>query len=69
MLADMGSTLSESLQFAQEQAARGRSPRVGLFGLLGALRDPNVQASMGLLVDFSKRYGAKLAASRGSPGA
>jgi len=69
MVADMGSTLSESLQFAQEQAARGRSPRVGLFGLLGALRDPNVQASMGLLVDFSKRYGAKLAASRGSPGA
>ena len=69
MLADMGSVLTETLQANQKQAAQGRPPRVGMFGLLGAMGDPNVQASMGMLIEFSKRYGAKLAANKGAGGA
>ena len=60
MLADKGSVLTETLQ-----ATQGWPVRVGLFGLMGAMRDPNVQASMGMLIEFSKRYGAKLAANNG----
>jgi len=69
MLADMGSVLTETLEANQKQAAQGKPARVGMFGLLSAMGDPDVQASMGMLIEFSKRYGAKLASNKGAGGA
>ncbi len=34
----------------------------GVFGLLGALRDPDVQASLGFAIAFARNYGRKLRA-------
>lgn len=62
MLADMGSALTATVESTRRQAVQGTPARIGLFGLLGAMRDPNVQASMAVLIEFSKRYGAKIAA-------
>jgi len=43
---------------ALRQVAEDGAPRVGLFGLLSALRDPEVQKGMGLLVTLLKAMGS-----------
>lgn len=36
------------------------TPEVGLFGLLGAMRDPDTRRALGFLTEFGKRFGQKL---------
>jgi len=43
---------------ALRQVAEDGAPRVGLFGLLSAMRDPEVQKAMGLLVTLLKAMGS-----------
>jgi len=43
---------------ALRQVAEDGAPRVGLFGLLSALRDPEVQKAMGLMVTLLKAMGS-----------
>lgn len=52
----LGSALVET----QDEAARGQTPRQGLFGLLGALRDPDVQHALGFLTTVAKKFGRSL---------
>ncbi|GAB4436852.1 MAG: DUF1641 domain-containing protein [Chloroflexi bacterium OHK40] len=48
--------------FAASYEEHRRAPRqIGLFGLLAALRDPDVQRAAGLLLAFGKRFGRSLA--------
>lgn len=56
ILADAGKTLADSY----EEARQAKPRPVGLTGLLGALRDADIQRSLGLLLDFAKRFGQKL---------
>lgn len=56
IVGSLGSALVES----QKEARRGETPRRGLFGLLGALRDPDVQRAIGFVTTFAKRFGQKL---------
>jgi uncharacterized protein YjgD (DUF1641 family) len=55
----LGTALAES----QQEAQRGEIPSRGVFGLLGALRDPDVQRAVGFITTFAKRFGQKLDAS------
>ncbi len=50
------SKAGESLIESRGMPAR----KVGLFGLLGALRDPDRQRALGFLMDFLKAFGQKL---------
>ena len=43
---------------ALRQVAEDGAPRVGLFGLLSAMRDPEVQKAMGLMVTLLKAMGS-----------
>ena len=52
----LGSALVES----QKEAQRGETPRRGLFGLIGALRDPDVQRAIGFITSFAKTFGKNL---------
>ena len=52
----LGSALVES----QKESQRGETPRRGFFGLLGALRDPDVQRAIGFIVSFAKKFGQNL---------
>jgi len=54
----LGSALVES----QKEARRGETPRKGFFGLLGALRDPDVQRAIGFVTSFAKKFGQNLRA-------
>jgi len=62
-LADMGGTMVETLDQTKKKAARNDIPKVGVLGLLGALRDPDIQATLAFALDFGKRYGAKMRAT------
>lgn len=56
VIGGLGTALVES----QKEAARGDIPQRGMFGLLGALRDPDVQHAVGFLTRFAKRFGRQL---------
>jgi hypothetical protein len=56
VVGNLGSALVES----QKEAERGATPRRGFFGLLGALRDPDVQRAIGFLTGFARRFGRQL---------
>lgn len=52
----LGSALAES----QQEADRDDIPRKGLFGLIGALRDPDVQQAIGFVTTLAKKFGRAL---------
>lgn len=52
----LGSALVES----QKAAQRDEIPERGFFGLLGALRDPDVQHAVGFITTFAKKFGQNL---------
>jgi len=52
----LGSALVES----QKEAQEGEIPKRGLFGLFGALRDPDVQHAVGFITTFAKKFGRNL---------
>jgi uncharacterized protein YjgD (DUF1641 family) len=52
----LGSALVES----QKEAQKGEIPKRGLFGLFGALRDPDVQHAVGFITTFAKKFGRNL---------
>lgn len=54
----LGSALVES----QKEARRGETPQRGFFGLLGALRDDDVQRAIGFITTFAKKFGQNLRA-------
>lgn len=56
VVGSLGTALVES----QAEASRGETPSRGLFGLLGALRDPDVQRAAGFLTSFARRFGRQL---------
>lgn len=56
VIGGLGTALVES----QKEATRGETPKRGMFGLLGALRDPDVQHAVGFLTSFAKRFGRQL---------
>lgn len=53
-------SLGIALVESQKEAQRGETPRRGIFGLFGALRDPDVQHALGFLTSFAKRFGQQL---------
>lgn len=52
IVGEAGNALVETMEASHQP--------VGLFGLMGALRDPDVQRGLGFLVEFGKRFGRKL---------
>ena len=56
VVGSLGSALVES----QKEASRGETPKRGFFGLLGALRDPDVQRALGFITTFAKKFGRRL---------
>ncbi|PEN14074.1 hypothetical protein CRI94_06965 [Longibacter salinarum] len=56
VIGSLGTALVES----QKEASRGETPERGMFGLLRALRDPDVQHAVGFLTSFAKRFGRQL---------
>ena len=55
-------SLGSALVDTQEEARRGDTPNQGVFGLLGALRDPDVQRAVGFVTTFAKKFGQNLRA-------
>ena len=53
-------SLASALVESQSEADRGETPQRGLFGLVGALRDPDVQRAIGFLTGVAKRFGQNL---------
>lgn len=53
-------SLGGALVQSQEEANRGTTPQLGFFGLLGALRDPDVQHALGFIMRFAKHFGRNL---------
>lgn len=53
-------SLGSALVDSQNEARRGETPRRGLFGLMGALRDPDVQYAMGFLTRVAQKFGRNL---------
>ncbi|ABP50484.1 DUF1641 domain-containing protein [Pyrobaculum sp.] len=43
---------------ALRQIAENGAPKIGLFGLLSAMRDPEVQKAMGLMITVLKAMGS-----------
>jgi uncharacterized protein YjgD (DUF1641 family) len=56
ILAQAGKTLAESYDDAVNQPRK----QVGAVGLLRALNDPELQRSLGLFLDFAKRFGQRI---------
>ncbi len=56
VVGSLGSALAET----QKEASRGDTPAQGVFGLLGALRDPDVQRAVGFITTFAKKFGRNL---------
>lgn len=57
---DVVDNAAKSLNTAQKQPFDAANDRVGMFGLLKALRDPHVQRSLAFAVQFGKCFGANL---------
>ncbi len=53
-------SLGSALVDTQKEARRGETPPQGFFGLLGALRDPDVQRAVGFITTFAKKFGRNL---------
>ena len=53
-------SLGTALVESQKEAERGETPRRGLFGMIGALRDPDVQRAIGFVLSFAKTFGQAL---------
>lgn len=53
-------SLGAALVDTQKEAKRGQTPQQGIFGLFGALRDPDVQTAIGFLTRFAKKFGQNL---------
>ncbi|WP_251941668.1 DUF1641 domain-containing protein [Salinibacter ruber] len=53
-------SLGSALVDTQKEAQRGDTPSQGVFGLLGALRDPDVQRAVGFITTFAKKFGGNL---------
>lgn len=51
---------AKSLNAAQEQVCRAASDRIGMLGLLKALRDPRIQRSLAFAVQFGKCFGGNI---------
>lgn len=54
---------AKSLTNAQQNVCDSMSKRIGVFGLLGALRDPEIQRSIAFAIQFGKCFGKNLDAS------
>jgi hypothetical protein len=52
--------LGTALADTQDEAARNETPSHGLFGLLGALRDPDVQHALGFLTTVAQKFGRRI---------
>ncbi|MCB0197089.1 MAG: DUF1641 domain-containing protein [Anaerolineae bacterium] len=55
IVSEAGNSLVDSYE-----ASQTRPQTVGLFGLLRAMQDPDVQRAMGFFMDFSKRFGRSI---------
>ena len=55
-------SLGSALVDTQAEARRGDTPNQGIFGLLGALRDPDVQRAVGFVTTLAKKFGQNLRA-------
>ena len=55
-------SLGSALVDTQKEARRGETPQRGFFGLLGALRDDDVQRAIGFITTFAKKFGRNLQA-------
>ena len=55
-------SLGSALVDTQKEASRGDTPTQGVFGLLGALRDPDVQRAVGFITTLAKKFGRNLRA-------
>ncbi len=53
-------SLGSALVDTQKAAQCGDTPSQGVFGLLGALRDPDVQRAVGFITTFAKKFGRNL---------
>ncbi len=53
-------TAARSLSDAREHVCEAPAKGVGMFGLLGALRDPQIQRSLAFAVQFGKCFGRNL---------
>ena len=53
-------SLGSALVASQKEAQRGATSPKGLFGLLSALRDPDVQHAVGFLTSVAKKFGRNL---------
>jgi uncharacterized protein YjgD (DUF1641 family) len=51
---------AKSLTTAQENLSQSADDRVGLFGLLAAIRDPQVQRSLAFAIQFGKCFGQNI---------
>ena len=56
VIGGLGTALVES----KKEADRGEMPKRGMLGLIGALRDPDIQHAVGFLTRFAKRFGSQL---------
>lgn len=54
--------VSAAARTAREKKEYAADAPKGVFGLLGALRDPDVQASLGFAIAFARNYGQRLKA-------
>ena len=55
-------SLGSALVDTQKEARRGETTQRGFFGLLGALRDDDVQRAIGFITTFAKKFGQNLRA-------
>ena len=55
---------AKSLTRAQESVGESSQDRVGLFGLLNAIRDPKIQRSLAFAVQFGKCFGDNIDSAR-----
>ena len=55
---------AKSLNTAQQEVCGSSADRVGLFGLLGALRDPQIQRSLAFAIQFGKCFGNNIDQSK-----
>ncbi len=53
-------SLGSALVDTQKEASAGETPAQGFFGLLGALRDPDVKRAVGFITTFAKKFGQNL---------
>lgn len=51
---------AKSLTTAQENLSQASDDRIGLFGLLGAIRDPQIQRSLAFAIQFGKCFGQNI---------